>query len=225
MMDQISDFSSVHVPSPPEDFNFAAHLISLNVGRAAKTAFIDNVGSLSYGEFEARIRRLASGLRDLGVKREERVLLAMQDVSDWPVAFFGAIYAGIVPVAVNTLLTADDYAYMLEHSRAQVVLVSGEVLPALKAALTKADHEVRKVIVSRPVAPLDFGEVGFDAFLEAFAAMARPARTHSDDPAFWLYSSGSTGRSCSPSVLRVCGTPLPEAASVRRKASSCGTSE
>jgi len=63
----------------------------------------------------------------------------MQDVNDWPVAFLGAIYAGVVPVAVNTLLTADDYAYMLEHSRAQAVLVSGAVLPALKAALTRSD--------------------------------------------------------------------------------------
>jgi benzoate-CoA ligase len=128
-MDQISEFASAHEP-----FNFAAHLISQNAGRAAKAAFIDDTGSLSYGELDARIRRLASGLRDLGVKREERVLLAMHDVNDWPVAFLGAIYAGIVPVAVNTLLTADDYAYMLEHSRAQAVLVSGQVLPALKAA-------------------------------------------------------------------------------------------
>lgn len=193
-MDQNSAVVPAHVESPPETFNFAAHLISLNVNRPTKAAFIDDIGSLSYGELEARVRRFASGLRDLGVKREERVLLAMLDVNDWPVAFLGAIYAGIVPVAVNTLLTADDYAYMLEHSRAQAVLVSGQVLPALKAALTKADHEVRKVIVSRAAAPLDFGEVGFDAFLDAHAAMAHPARTHSDDPAFWLYSSGSTGR-------------------------------
>jgi benzoate-CoA ligase len=193
-MDQISEFAPAHVPSPPEAFNFSAHLMSLNADRATRTAFIDNTGSLSYGELEARSRRLATGLRDLGVKREERVLLAMHDVNDWPVAFLGAIYAGIVPVAVNTLLTADDYAYMLEHSRAQAVLAGGEVLSALKAALTKSDHEVRKVIVSHPVAPLDFGEVAFEDFLDAHAAMARPARTHSDDPAFWLYSSGSTGR-------------------------------
>ncbi len=193
-MDQISEVASVHVPPPPEAFNFAAHLIALNAQRAGKIAFIDDAGQLSYGELETRIRRLASGLRDLGVKREERVLMAMQDGTDWPVAFLGAIYGGIIPVAVNTLLTADDYAYMLEHSRAQAVLVSGEVLPSIKAALTKSDHEVRKVIVSRPVAPLDFGEMEFEAFLDAHAVMARPARTHSDDPAFWLYSSGSTGR-------------------------------
>jgi benzoate-CoA ligase len=58
----------------------------------------------------------------------------MLDCNDWPVSFLGAMYAGLVPVAVNTLLTADDYAYMLEHSRAQAVLVSGALLPALTAA-------------------------------------------------------------------------------------------
>ncbi len=193
-MDRISAAEPAHVEAPPEAFNFAGHLISLNVERPAKAAFVDDAGTASYGEVEARVRRLASGLRDLGVKREERVLVVMQDTNDWPVAFLGAIYAGIVPVAVNTLLTADDYAYILEHSRAQVLLVSGQIHSTLKAALTRSDHEVRKVIVSRPVAPLDFGEIGFDVFVDAHPCMARPARTHCDDPAFWLYSSGSTGR-------------------------------
>jgi benzoate-CoA ligase len=90
------------------------------------------------------VRRVAAGLRALGIKREERVLLLMHDCNDWPVSFLGAMYAGLVPVAVNTLLTADDYAYMLEHSRAQAVLVSGALLPALTAALIKSDHEVAR---------------------------------------------------------------------------------
>ena len=102
--------------------------------------------------------------------------------------------AGIVPVAVNTLLTADDCAYLLEHSRAQAVFVSGALKPVLKAALTKSDHEVHKVVVSRPAQPLEFGEAEFEAFLDRNAPLARPAQTHADDPAFWLYSSGSTGR-------------------------------
>ena len=126
---------------------------------------MDDLGTLSYGQLDDRVRRLAAGLRALGVKREERVLLLMQDGCDWPVAFLGAMYAGVVPVAVNTLLTADDYAYMLEHSRAQAVLVSGALLPAVTAAMVKSDHEVQKVIVSRPVAPLHPAEVEFEAFL------------------------------------------------------------
>ena len=178
----------------PARFNFAQHLIELNAGRADKAAFVDDSGTLSYGALAERLRRLGAGLRALGIRREERVLLLMQDGNDWPVSFLGAMHAGLVPVAVNTLLTADDYAYMLENSRAQAVLVSGALLPTLTAAMTRSDHEVRKVIVSRPVAPLHPAEVEFEAFLHAAEPAPRPAATGADDPAFWLYSSGSTGR-------------------------------
>jgi len=200
----MSPIDTAGVSELPESFNFAQHLLAANVGRATKAAFIDDVGTLSYGELAERVRRMAAGLRSLGLKREERVLLLMQDGNDWPVSFLGALYAGLVPVAVNTLLTADDYAYMLEHSRAQAVLVSGALLPALTAALIKSDHEVGKVIVSRPIAPLKAapelstplqpGEVEFESFIAAHGPMNKPAATGPDDPGFWLYSSGSTGR-------------------------------
>ncbi|WP_137895696.1 benzoate-CoA ligase family protein [Ramlibacter sp. 2FC] len=181
-------------PPPPAQFNFAQHLIERNAGRGAKAAFVDDLGTLSYTQLEDRVRHLAAGLRALGIRREERVLLLMQDCNDWPVSFLGAIYAGLVPVAVNTLLTADDYAYMLEHSRAQAVLVSGALLPVLTSAMVKSDHEVQKIIVSRPIAPLHPAEIEFETFLAAYPAMTRPAATSADDAAFWLYSSGSTGR-------------------------------
>ena len=188
------DTTTPAVAAPPARFNFAQHLLELNAGRASKAAFIDDVGTLSFGELALRVRRMAAGLRALGLKREERVLLLMQDTNDWPVSFLGAMYAGLVPVAVNTLLTADDYAYMLENARAQAVLVSGALLPAVTAAMTRADHEVQKVIVSRPVAPLHPAEIELEAFVQAHEPAARPAATGADDPGFWLYSSGSTGR-------------------------------
>jgi benzoate-CoA ligase len=182
------------VDAPPARFNFAQHLLECNTTRGAKTAFVDDAGSLTYDGLADRVRRLAAGLRALGLRREERVLLLMQDCTDWPVCFLGSMYAGLVPVAVNTLLTADDYAYMLENSRAQAVLVSGALLPTLTAAMTRSDHEVQKVIVSRPEAPLHPSEVDLESFLGGHAPAARPAATGADDPAFWLYSSGSTGR-------------------------------
>jgi benzoate-CoA ligase len=180
--------------APPETFNIAGHLLAANAGRPDKAAFVDEHGTLRYRALADRAQRLAAGLLAQGIRREERVLLLMLDSTDWPVGFLGALYAGVVPVAVNTLLTADDIAYMLEHSRAQAVLVSGALLPVLHAALVKADHEVGPVIVSRPVAPLQPAEAEFDAFLAAQTPLANPAATRADDPAFWLYSSGSTGR-------------------------------
>ncbi|MEY3782761.1 MAG: hypothetical protein RIS97_939 [Pseudomonadota bacterium] len=180
--------------APGETFNFARHLMVLNAGRASKTAFIDDTGSLSYGELEDRIKRFAAGLQSAGIRREERVLLLMHDCCDWPVAFLGALYAGVVPVAVNTLLTADDYAYMLAHSRAQAVIVSGALLPIVQAAMAQAPHEVKTIIVSNASAGLPENAVAINDFITKYAAQNTPTSTRPDDPGFWLYSSGSTGR-------------------------------
>ena len=185
-----SDFSG-----PPERFNVGQYLLECNAKRPDKTAFVDDSGTLSYGELEDRVRRLAEALRALGLRREERILLLMQDGLDWPVSFLGALYAGLVPVAVNTLLPADDCAYLLENSRAQAVLVSGALLPTLTGALGRASHEVQTIIVSQPVAnstgPL---VIDLETLIDAHSPASRPASTGADDPAFWLYSSGSTGR-------------------------------
>ena len=138
--------------------------------------------------------QLASGLKHLGIRQEERVLLALQDCIEFPVSFLGAMYAGMVPVAVNTLLTADDYAYMLEHSRARAVIVSNGILATLNAALSQADHEVSEVIVVNPPEPLKPSERDFGSFISEQLPLSKPAKTSGDSPGFWLYSSGSTGR-------------------------------
>ena len=182
------------VSAPGERFNFAQHLIARNAARGARIAYIDDAGALSYGELAERIRRMAAALLASGLRREERVLLLMHDCSDWPVAFLGAMYAGIVPVAVNTLLTADDCAYFLAHSRAQAALVSGALLPTLQAAMAQASHEVKRLVVSRSGATLPPDATDFEAFIGSQPPLAAPATTGPDDPGFWLYSSGSTGR-------------------------------
>ncbi len=180
----------------PERFNFAQYLFDTNAGRGAKTAYTDDGGRLSYAELAERARRFAAALLARGLRREERVLLLQHDANDWPVAFLGCLYAGVVPVAVNTLLTADDYAYMLAHSRAQAALVSGALLPTLRAAMSKAETEVGTIVVSRPTAaPGDADAVTFEDFVSGHAALDMPASTGGDDIALWLYSSGSTGKS------------------------------
>ncbi len=180
--------------SLPERLNFAEHLFALNRPRADRVAYVDDRGTLRYAELEQRARQLAGALRAAGIRREERVLLLMLDVNDWPVSFLGCLYAGVVPVAVNTLLTQAEYAYMLEHSRAQAALVSGALLPALQGAMAKAAHEVGAVFVSQPQGELPPGVVDFAQAVDAATPLAAPAATLADDPGFWLYSSGSTGR-------------------------------
>lgn len=185
------------VQAPADHFNFAQHLLQCNAQRPNKTAFIDDVGTLSYGQLTERVQRMAAGLLALGLRREERVLLLMHDSCDWAVGFLGALYAGVVPVAVNTLLTADDYAYMLRHSRAQAVLVSGALLPTLRQALAQGGHEAGQVVVSRPsvaLGELVQNEQDMAAVIAAHSPLPHGADTGGDEPGFWLYSSGSTGR-------------------------------
>ena len=177
---------------PPERFNFARHLIGVNAGRAGKTALIDDAGSLTYGQLADQVQRCSAALTALGLRREDRVLLLMHDCSDWIVSFLGALHAGVVPVCVNTLLTAKDYAYMLTDSRAQAALVSGLLLPTLQTAMADSAHEVKQLIVSRSKEPLPAGAHDWSQ-LVASHAPATGADTHGDEPAFWLYSSGSTG--------------------------------
>lgn len=160
--------------TPPPRFNFAGHLFDLNRERASRTAYIDDRGTLSYGQLEDRSRRLAAALHAAGIRREERVLLLMLDGNDWPVSFLGSLYAGVVPVAVNTLLTPDDYAYMLDHSRAQAVLVSGALLPTLQEAMVRGGHEVRTLFVSQPTGALPDGAKEFNAALAAVEPLASP---------------------------------------------------
>ena len=174
-------------------FNFAQHVLEINAARPDALAFIDDQGSLSYGQLAQLVCQSANALLASGLRREERVLLLMHDQRHWPVGFLGALYAGLVPVPVNTLLTADDYAHMLEHSRAQAVLVSGALLPTLRAALGQSRHEVRQVVVSQPQGPLLEGEVEFDDFLRPHSTRASPAATSPDDPAFWQIGRASWG--------------------------------
>ena len=179
--------------APPPSFNLAEHLIARNTSRADRIAYIDDCSRLSYGELAKRIRQFASVLRDRGLRREERVLLLAHDSTDWVVAFLGAIDAGVVPVAVNTLLTPSDYAYMLAHSRARSAIVSAALLPALERAMQGAPNDVETVwVIGAAADALASGQRDFDADVRA-AVQAKPPSTHADDVAFWLYSSGSTG--------------------------------
>jgi benzoate-CoA ligase len=180
--------------APPAQFNFAAQVFQRNAARASKVAYTDDHGALTYGELARQARCMAAALQAAGVRRDERVLLLMHDNNHWPVCFLGCLYAGVVPVAINTLLTADDIGYMLAHSRAQLALTSAALLPALQAAMTGARHQVREVWVSRPMATPGAGQTDLAQRLASVDPLNAPADTASEEPAFWLYSSGSTGR-------------------------------
>ena len=212
--------NAVHsVPQPLGDcaemgerFNFAQHIFTINAGRAEKRAVRCDYGQLTYGALAENARRLAAGLSAAGVRREDRMMVFMQDVCHWPVSFLGAMYGGVVPVAINTLLTAPDLAYMLANSRARAVAVSGALLPTLREALSMCAHDVSLVLVSHPETIPFSGAGDGEALMNALrqggvttvvdmatwlsqqTPLAEAANTSPDSPGFWLYSSGSTGR-------------------------------
>src|SRR5690349_24788628 len=137
------------VGAVPRDYNFAADVLkrNLDAGRAGKPAYIDVRGTHTYGQLADRVARFAAALRGLGIKREERVLLALLDTVDWPTAFLGCLKAGIIAVPVNTLLTEDDYSFMLADSRAKCLVVSEALFPKFEK-LIKQSPDLEHVVVS-----------------------------------------------------------------------------
>ena len=182
--------ADVAIP-PPERFNAAAWLLALNAAHPERVAYIDDTQRLSYGELSERVRRCAAGLLASGLRPEERVLMVMHDSVDWPVVFLGALYAGIVPVPVNTLLISDDYAYMLAHSGARALFASSALWPVLGPAV--ADHVGTFAVFVAGGGNAPEGTQPL-ADLQRSEPLAQPADTAADGIAFWLYSSGSTGR-------------------------------
>jgi len=188
--------SADHSVSPPivripRDYNAAYDLIERNLaaGRAARIAYIDDAGQYSFGQLAERVNRFGSGLQALGLEMEHRVLLALTDTIDFPTAFLGAIKAGMVPVAVNTLLTPKDHEYMLSDSRARALVVSQHLVPQFAPLIGKLPF-LKHVIVSGGNAQ---GHTLFKDMIAKGKPELAPAPTTCDDPCFWLYSSGSTG--------------------------------
>jgi benzoate-CoA ligase len=133
-----------------------------------------------------------------GFEPEQRVLLAMHDTLEWPVAFLGCIYAGVVPIAVNTLLTSKDFEYMLRDSRAKGLICSAALWPQFEPLLDGRLPALKHVYVggAETAAPKGPATAALSVLSERIAKqtpLAQAASTRPDDACFWLYSSGSTG--------------------------------
>ncbi|OUR77023.1 4-hydroxybenzoate--CoA ligase [Alphaproteobacteria bacterium 46_93_T64] len=161
--------------------------------RAHKPAFIEageDGRSLTYAQLEERSAQMAELLEQSGVHREDRIAMITLDSIEFPVIFWGAIKAGVIPVPVNALLSSELYGAILQDSRAKALFISEELLPVVEPILKDAaDLRAVFVIGKDVVAPyFDFGST---------LKGCKPRDTvqaSEDECAFWLYSSGSTGR-------------------------------
>jgi benzoate-CoA ligase family protein len=178
-------------------FNASAYLLDrhISAGRGARIALTTVAGDVSYAELAARVRQAARGLRGLGLQAEQRVVMVMADSPEFVIVYLAAMRIGAVPVPISTMLRADDIAEILLDSRARVVAVSAVYRDAVASALSfPGVREVMAVVTDdaappEPIAGLPttaLGQLPADAPDETYPTTA-------DSPAFWLYTSGTTG--------------------------------
>jgi benzoate-CoA ligase len=173
-------------------YNAAVDLIERNLTpeRSGKIAIIDESGSHTYAELAERASRCANALRELGLQPEQRVLLCLYDSIDFPACFLGAIKAGILPVPINTMWSAADYAYILSDSRARAVVVSEARLPVMLEAAQISGWTGQLVVAGNSSGTYP----GLFNLMEAASSDCEAHPSRPDEACFWLYSSGSTGR-------------------------------
>jgi benzoate-CoA ligase family protein len=176
----------------PARFNAASFFVDRHLveGRGPRVAIRHGGRALTYEALSADVDRAARALGHLGVEPEHRILLALSDSPAFAVAFWAAVKVGAVAVPVNTLMAAEDYAFLLDDSRARVAVVADEVWPRLAAA-PAACPWLRHVVV---VGEAPAGTVRWSDLLVGGPAPTEPAPTGPEDVMYWGYTSGSTGR-------------------------------
>lgn len=178
--------------SLPDQFNAVTYFIDrhLKEGRGNNVAIEYEDKFITYRELSEKINRFGNGVRSLNISHGERVLLLLPDGPEFAISFFGSIKSGAIPVPVNTLLSPPDYEYLLNDSRASTLVIHSILLDKIGAiAKSKLPHLKHILIVKSE----SDQEISFDSFIEKNSADLEPAPTNKNDPAFWLYSSGSTG--------------------------------
>ena len=170
----------------------AAYLVDRNVleGRAGNTAIECADDRVSYGQLLERTNRVGNALRHLGVRAEERVLLMLLDTPEFLYCFFGTIKIGAVAVPLNTLLKPSEYDYLFNDTRAKVAVVSESLLPQLESIPRERLRHLRDIVV---VGGSNQHHLRLSDAMNTSSPDLEPEPTGKDAPAFWLYSSGSTG--------------------------------
>jgi len=162
---------------------------NLEMGRSGRRAVLYRDQALTFEEIARAANRVGNALRDLGIGMEQRVGILLPDCPEFLAAFFGTIKIGAVAVPFNTMMTTNDYRYFLQDSRARALIVHEAFWATVAPILRECRHLEHVISVGRE----EPGTIPFVAWTGAAAAELAPAETSPDEPAFWLYSSGSTG--------------------------------
>ncbi|HKE32092.1 MAG TPA: benzoate-CoA ligase family protein [Candidatus Angelobacter sp.] len=176
----------------PREFNVATHFLDhhLKEGRGDKVAIECGDERVTYRQLLERVNQAGNALKKLGVRQEERVALLLLDTPEFACCFFGAIKIGAVPIPLNTLLKPVEYQYMLNDSRARIAIVSESLYPQIQAIGKENLRYLETIVIAgRPLEGLHC----LRHLMDQSSRELQAELTCKDDPAFWLYSSGSTG--------------------------------
>jgi benzoate-CoA ligase family protein len=175
----------------PDVFNAAGEFVDRHIteGRAGRIALHHEGRTFTYGQVSEMVNRVGNALCGLGVEMENRVLLLLYDSPEFAASFFGAMKIGAVPVPVNTMMRAQDYEYFLNDSRAKMLIAHRPLWDEVAKVRGRLKYLRYVVIVGEP----ESDQQAFDQWIAQASPELEPAPTSKDDPAFWLYSSGSTG--------------------------------
>jgi benzoate-CoA ligase family protein len=171
----------------PRAFNIAAYFLEKNLvpDRCDRIAFYYQHERYTYAQINSLVQRTARVLSDLGLEQENRIAILLPDTPEAVFAFWGAIWLGAVPVLINVAYTVDEVHYILQDSRAKILLTN---------QIWKEKLNPIRSRFLRHVLLID-GEQTLMSLLAHQCADPLPcAETYCDEPAFWLYTSGSTGR-------------------------------
>ncbi|MBE8987826.1 benzoate-CoA ligase family protein [Nostoc sp. LEGE 12450] len=170
----------------PDIFNIAAYFIEGNFtqGRSEKIAFYYQNQTYTYAQVSGFVRRSARLFANLGLEQENRIAILLPDSPEFVFGFWGAIWLGAVPVPINTTCSLDEIQYILQDSRAKLLLTTKE----WQEKLTPIQSQSLRHLL------LKDGESAYLSLLNQQDELLSCAKTSADEPAFWLYTSGSTGR-------------------------------
>ena len=179
-----------------DDLNLAARFLDRNVagGRGDRTALIAPGGACTYAELSALTNQAGNALLEIGVRPQDRVLLALADSVEFVAAWYAAQKIGAVTAEVYTFLQPKDYAYYLDYTRATVVVVDTPTLERMRAARDAGNARPILLVVGAAPGELRDGEVGFEAVVARQPTTLVPAPANRDTIAIWKFTTGSTGR-------------------------------
>ena len=175
----------------PDIYNAATTFVDENIaqGRGAKVAIYSQDKKITYQEVFDNVNRTGNALRDLGVEIENRVLIILPDSPEFAYSFFGAIKIGAVAVPTNPWMSAQDYEYLINDSRATAIIVHESVLPEIEKIWTGTPFLKHVLVVGTPKGKA----LSYESLIAKASAQLEAEKTTKDDVCFWGYTSGSTG--------------------------------